>query len=82
MAGSKPKFRHLSRNSAHRQALLRNLLDQVLEHESITTTWAKAKEVQKLVDKVVTMGKENTEESRRHAQALLYVRTARLVVFV
>lgn len=74
MAGGGDRFRHLSRNSAHRQALLRNLVTSLFEHESITTTWAKAKEAQRLADKLITLGKKNTEASRRRALEIFYVR--------
>jgi ribosomal protein L17 len=75
MAGAKPKYRHLSRNSAHRQALLRNLIDKLFEREHITTTWPKAKEAQRLAEKVITLGIKGTSEARSKAQSLLYVRT-------
>jgi ribosomal protein L17 len=71
--GQPANFRHLGRNSAHRQALLRNLIDALFTHESITTTWAKAKEAQRLADKMITLGKKNTEETRRKAQAVFFV---------
>ncbi|KAF2673937.1 ribosomal protein L17 [Microthyrium microscopicum] len=72
MAGAKPKYRHLSRNSAHRQALLRNLIDKLFEREHITTTWPKAKEAQKLAEKVITMGIRGTDDDKRKAKSLLY----------
>lgn len=74
LAGGHMKYRTLSRESAHRQALLRNLATSVIEHESIHTTYAKAKEAQRLVDKLITLAKKNTTVSRRMAQAILYVR--------
>lgn len=74
MAGGAPKYRHLSRNSAHRQALLRNLVTSLFKHESITTTWPKAKEAQRLAEKLITLGKRNTEASRRKAYSIFYVR--------
>lgn len=74
MAGGAGKYRHLSRNSAHRQAMLRNLVTSLFEHESITTTWAKAKEAQRMADKLITLGKKNTEASRRRALEIFYVR--------
>ena len=73
MAGGGSRYRHLSRDSAHRQALLRNLVTSLFEHESITTTWAKAKEAQRLAEKLITLGKKNTEASRRRALEVLYV---------
>lgn len=68
-----PKFRHLSRNTAHRQALLRNLVTSLLKHESITTTWAKAKETQRLAEKLITAGKKDTVAARKKALETLYV---------
>ena len=76
MAGGKGKYRHLSRDSAHRRALLRNLVTSLFENESITTTWAKAKEAQRLADKLITLGKKNTEASRRKALEIFFVRDA------
>ncbi|KAJ6004155.1 hypothetical protein N7499_000223 [Penicillium canescens] len=78
MAGGGGKYRHLSRNSAHRQALLRNLVTSLFEHETITTTWAKAKEAQRLADKLITLGKKNTEASRRRALEIFYTPHAML----
>jgi ribosomal protein L17 len=67
------KYRHLSRSSSHRQALLRNLVTSLFKHETISTTWHKAKEAQRLAEKVVTLAKKNTEASRRRAHQILYV---------
>ncbi|GKZ18912.1 hypothetical protein AbraIFM66951_001870 [Aspergillus brasiliensis] len=72
MAGGAAKFRHLSRKSSHRQALLRNLVTSLFQHESITTTWAKAKEAQRLAEKLITLGKKNTEASRKRALSTFY----------
>ncbi|KAH8821053.1 ribosomal protein L17 [Xylogone sp. PMI_703] len=72
MAGGHMKYRHLSRKSSHRQALLRNLVTSLFTHESITTTWHKAKEAQRLADKLITLGKKNTEASRRRALSIFY----------
>jgi len=70
------KYRHLGRSSAHRQALLRNLVTSLIDQESISTTWPKAKEVQRLAEKLITLGKKNTEATRAKAQAILYVCSA------
>ncbi|KAI0105188.1 ribosomal protein L17 [Hypoxylon sp. NC0597] len=72
MAGGLVKYRHLSRNSAHRQALLRNLVTALVQHESIRTTWPKAKETQRLAEKLITLAKRNNETSRRAATGILY----------
>lgn len=74
MAGGGGKYRHLGRKSSHRQALLRNLVTSLFENESITTTWHKAKEAQRLADKLITLGKKNSEASRRRALEIFYVR--------
>jgi ribosomal protein L17 len=81
MAGGLAKYRHLSRKSSHRQALLRNLVTSLFTHESITTTWAKAKEAQRLAEKLITLGKKNTEASKRRAQAVFFVRSFLVLSF-
>lgn len=82
MAGGAGKYRHLSRDSAHRQALLRNLVTSLFENESITTTWAKAKEAQRLADQLITLGKKNTEASRRRALQIFYVRDSEVTAII
>ncbi|KAL8859554.1 MAG: hypothetical protein Q9178_003953 [Gyalolechia marmorata] len=72
MAGGAMKYRHLSRSSSHRQALLRNLVTSLFTHESIQTTWPKAKEAQRLAEKLVTLGKKNTSATRRRAQEIFF----------
>ncbi|KAK5737368.1 54S ribosomal protein L8, mitochondrial [Elasticomyces elasticus] len=72
MAGGIVKYRHLSRDSAHRRALLRNLVTSLIEHESISTTWHKAKEAQRMAEKMITLAKKNTEASKRQATAYLF----------
>ncbi|KAI9664730.1 MAG: hypothetical protein M1821_006178 [Bathelium mastoideum] len=72
MAGGHMKYRALSRKSSHRQALLKNLVTSLFEHESICTTWHKAKEAQRLAEKLITLGKKNTEASRRSAHAKVF----------
>jgi len=74
MAGGHAKYRHLSRDSAHRQALLRNLVTSLFDQESISTTLPKAKEAQRLAEKLITLGKKNTVASRRRAHSIFYVR--------
>jgi len=74
MAGGALKYRHLDRKSSHRQALLRNLVTSLFTHESISTTWPKAKEAQRLAEKLITLGKKNTDAAKRKAEAIFYVR--------
>lgn len=77
MAGAKPVFRHLSRSSAHRRALLRNLVTSLIQHESIATTWHKAKEAQRMAEKLISLGKRNTPAARMAASKHLFVRAWR-----
>lgn len=72
MAGGLTRYRHLGRNSAHRQALLRNLVTSLVREEAIHTTWHKAKEAQRLAEKLITLAKRNNETSRRKATGILY----------
>ncbi|KAK6368064.1 54S ribosomal protein L8, mitochondrial [Exophiala oligosperma] len=66
------KYRHLSRNSAHRRALLRNLVTSLIANESISTTYAKAKEAQRLAEKMITLGKKNTNAARQRAKSIFF----------
>lgn len=63
----------LSRTSSHRVLMLRNLVSSLLAHESITTTVAKAKETQKLVEKVVSWGKSGKQADWARANSFLLV---------
>jgi large subunit ribosomal protein L17 len=62
------KQRHkLSRDSAHRRALLRNLCREVIQHERITTSQAKAKAVKPKIEKLITLAKRGDLHARRQA---------------
>jgi|SRR5437867_9507718 len=61
----------LSRTVAHRRALFRNLVTTLLEREAVRTTDAKAKELRRWADRMITLGKEGTLHARRRAAALL-----------
>jgi large subunit ribosomal protein L17 len=74
------KGRKLRRPTAHRLALLRNLVTSFLEKERIRTTLAKAKEVRPLAEKMITLGKRGTLHARR--QALSFVRKEAVVTKV
>lgn len=50
--------RHLGRDAKHKRALLRNLVTALFEHESITTTHAKAKETQRIADRLISLTKK------------------------
>uniref|UniRef100_A0A1D1ZZN5 Large ribosomal subunit protein bL17c n=1 Tax=Auxenochlorella protothecoides TaxID=3075 RepID=A0A1D1ZZN5_AUXPR len=64
-------FRKLRRSSAHRWAMLRTMVSQLVEHERIETTLPKAKELRRVADQVVTLGKEASQHARRQAMAIL-----------
>jgi len=57
--------RKLGRTSSHRMATLRNMVTSLLEHEKIQTTDAKAKELKRLADKMVSLGKRGDLHARR-----------------
>jgi len=59
--------RQLSRNSPHRHAMLRNMATSLLRHETIRTTLPKAKELRRVVEPLITLGKKDTESNRRLA---------------
>ena len=61
----------LSRTAAHRRALFRNLVTALLEHEAIRTTDAKAKEIRRWADRMITLGKQGTLHARRRAATVL-----------
>lgn len=63
--------RKLNRTAAHRRALLRNLLKALLIREQIRTTDAKAKELRRHADRMVTLGKRGTVHARRLAYVYL-----------
>ena len=63
--------RSLSRPTGHRMLMLRNMVTDLLQHESIRTTHAKAREVRRMAEKVITHGKKGTLHNRRQASALL-----------
>src|SRR5918911_2555550 len=60
-------LRKLNRTSSHRLAMLRNMTVSLLRHEEITTTLPKAKELRRVVEPLITLGKEPTLANRRLA---------------
>jgi large subunit ribosomal protein L17 len=64
--------RKLGRTTAHRKALLRNLATALLEHERIITTEPKAKELRRVADKLVTLGKRGNLHARRQALQVVH----------
>lgn len=65
--------RKLGRSPSHRRAMLRNMVTSLIMNERIQTTDAKAKELRRWVDRMVTLGKKQTVAARRRARA--YVQT-------
>lgn len=60
-------LRKLNRTSSHRQAMLRNLCNALLRHEQIKTTLPKAKELRRVVEPLITLGKKPSLANRRLA---------------
>jgi large subunit ribosomal protein L17 len=63
--------RQLSRNASHRKALMRNMAAALLRHETIRTTLPKAKELRRVVEPLITLGKNDSLAGRRRAFAQL-----------
>ena len=64
-------YRKLGRLSQHRKAMLRDLATDLIINERITTTEARAKEVRRTVEKLITLGKRGDLHARRQAAAVL-----------
>jgi ribosomal protein L17 len=65
------KFNHLGRSKAHREAMLANMATSLIMHKRINTTVAKAKELRKYVEPIITVAKSDTTPSRRLAFSYL-----------
>ncbi|MBR6085317.1 MAG: 50S ribosomal protein L17 [Spirochaetales bacterium] len=65
-------FNALSRNNAERKALKRNMVTSLFRYERIETTKAKAKEVQRLAEKMITRAKVDNVHNRRLTAAILF----------
>mgnify|MGYP005822009181 CR=1 FL=1 len=63
--------RQLSRNSPHRHALMRNLAVALLRHETIRTTLPKAKELRRVVEPIITLGRKESPHARARAFSIL-----------
>ena len=66
------KYRRLNREKSIRRSILASLTKDVILNESVVTTEARAKEVRKFVDKMITYGKDGSLVSRRKALAFLH----------
>jgi len=69
--------RRLGRKPDHRQHMMRNMVTSFFEHEKITTTDTRAKELRKVVDRMITLGKRGDLHARR--QALQVIRDRQVV---
>lgn len=69
-------YRKLGRTSSQRKALLRDLVTDLIINERITTTEMKAKELTRLADKMITLGKKGTLAARRQAAQTVRPETA------
>lgn len=72
--------RKLNRPTAHRNAMLRNLVKSLFTHEAIRTTEAKAKEARRPAERMITLGKDGSLHARR--QALRYLNDKAIVAKV
>lgn len=64
--------RKLGRPTDHRWAMYRNMVTDLLDHEKIRTTEAKAKEVRGLAERMITLGKDGTLSARKRALGFIY----------
>ena len=64
-------YRRLNRTHEHRKALWANMAGSLIEHEQIKTTLPKAKELRRIIEKMVTLGKRGDLHARRQAAAQL-----------
>ena len=67
-----PGYRKLGRDSAHRKAMLRNLVTDLLREGRITTTEMRAKEARRMAEKMITLGKRGDLHARRQALAYIF----------
>lgn len=67
-----PGYRKLGRDSAHRKAMLRNLVTDLLREGRIQTTECRAKEARRQAEKMITLGKRGDLHARRQALAYIY----------
>ena len=65
------KNKKLNKTSSHRKAMFMNMSNALIKHEQITTTLAKAKELKRFVEKVITLGKKGDLLSRRKTISIL-----------
>ncbi len=69
-------YRKLNKTSEHRKALFKNMLNSLIKYEQITTTLPKAKELKPKIDKVITLGKNNTLAAKKNLFSKLQSQTS------
>lgn len=75
------KGTHLGRTTSHKKALIRNLVISLIEHKSIKTTHAKAREARRFADKLITYAKKGSVHHRRLAFRFLQNKNAVKILF-
>lgn len=65
-------YKALGRNKSHRNALLRNLSTSLIEHGKVQTTLIKAKELRSIVERMITMARDDNFNNRRRAARYIY----------
>ena len=73
--------RKLNRSGTHRKAMFANMAASLLKHEQIQTTLPKAKDLRRVVDRLITLGKRGDLHARRQAMSVLRDRTITAKVF-
>lgn len=63
--------KRLGRNSSHRKAMMRNMVTSLFAHEKITTTDIRAKELRKIAEKMITLGKRGNLHARRQVSQVI-----------
>lgn len=63
--------KRLGRNTPHRTAMLRNMVTSLFDHEKLTTTDARAKELRKVADRMITLGKRGDLHARRQVLSVI-----------
>ena len=71
----------LGRNSSHRSSLLANLSISLINHKKIETTYTKAKEVRRHIEKLVTVAKNNNLQAQREVQKVIKNKQASKILF-
>lgn len=71
----------LGRNSSHRSSLLANLSISLITHKKIETTYTKAKEVRRCIEKLITIAKNNNIQAQREVQKVIKNKQASKILF-